>query len=979
MGVPAFFRWLSKKYSSIIVHCVEQKRKEVGGVKIPIDASQPNPNDVEFDNLYLDMNGIIHPCCHPEDKAAPENEQEMMLAIFEYIDRIFSIVRPRRLLYMAIDGVAPRAKMNQQRSRRFRAAKESMDKREDMKRIRSELLAKGCQLPPEKPSTSHFDSNCITPGTEFMANLATALRYYVYDKMNTDPAWQGIKVILSDANVPGEGEHKIMDYIRHQRASEGHDPNTHHCLYGADADLIMLGLATHEPNFTIIREEFKQSKPKPCEICNQEGHTMNDCTGAVREKRGEFDEFAVPLSAEEKEFIFVRLNVLREYLERELRIDGLPFPFDFERAIDDWVFMCFFVGNDFLPHLPSLQIREGAIDRLIRLYKEVVPQSHGYLTHNGEVNLPRVQLMLNRLGEVEDGIFKKRREDELQFRQRQKAKRQRMDNSYSSPKWVPQGQFAPQPIGSTPSPVQNARHEAYHMRQQSLNETDTAVNASNKNAAQDLRSLLKKDKSCNTSLTAQSPAQSPASGNNEKSRKRTHNEMEEEDEDINDDVRLWEDGFKQRYYSNKFGVDSTDRDFVSRVSNAYARGLCWVLRYYYQGCSSWNWYYPFHYAPFASDFCEIGKLRNDFREKTVPFHPLEQLMAVFPAASGNFLPESWRNLMADPESPIIDFYPENFRIDLNGKKYAWQGVALLPFVDEKRLLKALEAVYPDLTTDEECRNSRGCGELFVHESHDVSSMLYGLYEDHPDTASDHQSIPLNPSLTNGMSGIIKLDDKMQQHLNAGFIEPPFPPLRVIKDNRVVSCQYEDPFFPSTFVFEATLLPGAEIPTRTLKPENYGSGQYFPVLGFKPRERQHPYSTPPSAKRTIQHSLSDPGHHYNQQPRNPSMRGGYNNPRNHYQQGYNDGYGSPYQRQASSQMQWESIPPPLSQPPWSAGRQQRHQQDDHQYHHYNSYPSTPQRQGPQQHQPYKQQQQYQPYQQQQWKGQHNRTPSWSRHQ
>ena len=53
------------------------------------------------------------------------------------------------------------------------------------------------------------------------------------------------------------------------------------------ADLIMLGLATHEPNFTIIREEFKQSKPKPCEICNQEGHSMNDCTGAAREKRGE--------------------------------------------------------------------------------------------------------------------------------------------------------------------------------------------------------------------------------------------------------------------------------------------------------------------------------------------------------------------------------------------------------------------------------------------------------------------------------------------------------------------------------------------------------------------------------------------------------------------------------------------------------------------------------------------------------------------
>jgi 5'-3' exoribonuclease 2 len=79
-----------------------------------------------------------------------------------------------------------------------------------------------------------------------------------------------------------------------------------------------------------------------------------------------------------KEFLFIRITVLREYLEREFSDlkNYRGFKFDLERAIDDWVFMCFFVGNDFLPHLPSLEIRENAIDRLIRLYKDFIPTNN---------------------------------------------------------------------------------------------------------------------------------------------------------------------------------------------------------------------------------------------------------------------------------------------------------------------------------------------------------------------------------------------------------------------------------------------------------------------------------------------------------------------------------------------------------------------------------------------------------------------------
>jgi 5'-3' exoribonuclease 2 len=102
MGVPALFRWLSQKYPKIISPVIEEQPSEIDGVEIPVDTTGPNPNGEEMDNLYLDMNGIVHPCSHPEDRPPPATEEEMMLEVFKYTERVVKMVRPRKLLMIAV-------------------------------------------------------------------------------------------------------------------------------------------------------------------------------------------------------------------------------------------------------------------------------------------------------------------------------------------------------------------------------------------------------------------------------------------------------------------------------------------------------------------------------------------------------------------------------------------------------------------------------------------------------------------------------------------------------------------------------------------------------------------------------------------------------------------------------------------------------------------------------------------------------------
>ena len=674
--------------------------------------------------------------------------------------------------------------MNQQRSRRFRSAQEAKekdaDKAELLKMLKSQNTGMAVTETAEETIVKKtWDSNAITPGTPFMFKLAACLRYWCAYKINTDPGWERVKVIISDASVPGEGEHKIMEFIRSQRSDPFHDPNTRHVIYGLDADLIMLGLATHEPHFHVLREDvfFQEAKARTCRICGQKGHFADQCRGEAKQPEGQHDEKDNGVGL--KPFIWLHVNVLREYLAAELEVP-VSFHWDLERALDDWVFMCFFVGNDFLPHLPSLDIRENGIDTLIAIWRDNLPLMGGYVTKDGQVDLARAQYILNGLAKQEDTIFKKRREIDIK-RENGAKRRKREEESRRRESGRSNSDFTPIKNGHPPAADMPlfAPGRGETIRDLKPLTHDMVVNRNfaqqadqaNKSAAAELKSrLLQKSTSNGTTNGAEQSSANSDSSPSSALGKRKADALEEdgpstlgretpvgkgtpkdEPEGHPDTVRLWEDGYADRYYEQKFHKDPKDIAFRNQAARHYVEGLAWVLLYYMQGCPSWTWYYPYHYAPFAADFVDLEKMEIKF-EKGRIFHPYEQLMGVLPAASNHAIPDAFKSLMTDEDSEILDFYPEEFEIDMNGKKMAWQGIALLPFIDEKRLLDAMAKRYPLLSKEEAERNEFGYDVLIFSDKHplydDATSNFYSKRQGAP-------KYKLDMKISQGLAGKIE--------------------------------------------------------------------------------------------------------------------------------------------------------------------------------------------------------------------------------
>ncbi|KAH9998847.1 exonuclease II [Russula compacta] len=714
MGVPKFFRYISERY--------------------PLTSQLIEENSIpEFDNLYLDFNGIIHACSHPNDEDAHfrMSEEQIYTSIFAYVDHLFGRIKPKKLFFMAVDGVAPRAKMNQQRGRRFRTAKEAREVREKAER-------KGETLPDEKA----FDSNCITPGTLFMAKLSEQLRYFVNKKITEDANWREIQVVLSGHEVPGEGEHKIMEYIRLSKAQPDYNPNVRHCLYGLDADLIMLGLLSHDPHFCLLREEVK--------------------FGPAAKKKNN-------VGLESINFYLLHLSLMREYLDLEFRDVGrlLPFGYNLERVIDDFIVLAVFIGNDFLPHLPDLHIHENGLEQLFEVYMRVLPSLGGYLNESGTIDTKRLQVILDEMVDWDKEIFEREYADMNWFKGKQSKhirqlhrakKRNSLVLTLSQREIFDKVQrFVLQQRGGGGGASGKAA------RLEMLNDFPARDRSFINSLAADLHLELawdeydENDRNIVTFSVLGSLEEPRADPEDEDEGDEDEWVSDEEDEEARNavdrvldkyrkakvlehpsedfDERYEEtlkekmDEWKRSYYMGKLGINYDDPEEMGKLAYRYVEGLQWVMHYYYSGVASWSWFYNYHYAPRVSDLKGVGEMTFDF-ELGKPFKPFEQLMGVLPEASKGLLPEAYQDLMWDSASPILDFYPQEFEQDLNGKKQEWEAVVKIPFIDEKRLLHAMQSREHRLTASETRRNTFGTSYQFKYnpgEPTDYPSSLPGFF------------------------------------------------------------------------------------------------------------------------------------------------------------------------------------------------------------------------------------------------------------
>jgi 5'-3' exoribonuclease 1 len=336
MGIPSYFSHIIKNHINII--------------------SKLSSNNIKIDNLYLDCNSLIYDAVYKMDQSIPNENitNEIILYVIQNIRNYISLLKPTNNLFIAFDGVAPVAKLEQQRSRRFKSLYQNSITKSIMKTT----------------TPDPWNTTAITPGTLFMKTLDE----HIKKSFNNPELFNLSNIIFSGSNEYGEGEHKIFNYIR-QNPTYHANKNT--VIYGLDADLIMLSI-NHLPiasNIYLFRETPHFIKSINAELEPNESYVLD------------IPELAKTITLE--------MNNGNE-LSKEQH----------NNRIYDYIFLCFFLGNDFMPHFPAINIRTGGVDKMIQAYKATIGGTNDYLTNGTKIVWKNVRKLVQFLSENEIEFIK---------------------------------------------------------------------------------------------------------------------------------------------------------------------------------------------------------------------------------------------------------------------------------------------------------------------------------------------------------------------------------------------------------------------------------------------------------------------------------------------------------------------------------------------------------------------------------------------
>ena len=561
MGIYNFFKFFKGQFNSHIYRINKSVKSEV---------------QIDVDNLLIDMNGIFHTSAQkifrygaykPTETPVnnnPRNQERVFQDVCDTLETILHTVNPNKRLILCVDGPAPLAKQLQQTKRRYVS---SLTRKDD---------------------DVSFDSNCISPGTKFMDYMSRYIDWFLRNKISEDPLWQNLEVIYSNDKVEAEGEHKLQSYIR-----KFGKMNESFMVHGLDSDLIMLALISHCPKFYILRDDtFDKSNP----------YLLVDIA-KIRPKIIEMMRWECKVV---------------DYDDRPL------YRFDETWAINDFVFLCFMVGNDFLQHVPALEIVEGGIQVIVDCCKQVCCQN-GHITRhlNGKVTFSN-KCLANFFEIISD--FEK----ELLNRK--------------------------------------IEHRQFYFPDETL-----------------FNCAVVDDKT------------------------KTY------DVDI--------EKYRLMYCMHHF--QKNEETEMYSICHEYLDGLQWVLHYYTTGVADWNWFFPYHYTPPAKVIASsMASYKPKVWRKNKPMLPFQQLLNILPAKSSNLLPKPFDEALRKMKSTT-----DKIEIDLSGKRYDYQGIVLLPFINTKAILSIYKKHYDDVESFDKKRNYSGKTNVYKYDAALPSKMFKSYYGD----------------------------------------------------------------------------------------------------------------------------------------------------------------------------------------------------------------------------------------------------------